>query len=84
MTIMTLPADVEAWAQAQVENGRFASVGAAIADAVRARALIEGDLGWAKPLLDEARRQAADGLTHSRTDVLDAVRQVIDRQRHNG
>lgn len=64
MTI-TLTHEQEAWIDAHVASGRFASVEDAIRQLIDERIAeldIEGDdLAWAKPLVDEARDAIARG-----------------------
>jgi Arc/MetJ-type ribon-helix-helix transcriptional regulator len=58
MTAITLPADLEAWARAEVEAGRAESVEALVAGALREhRAEVEHVRGK----LDEARASVAAG-----------------------
>jgi len=68
MTI-TLRPDQEAWLQARVAKGDFASIEAAarrlldlaIAEDVHTQADEPDDMAWAKPLIDEAREAVARG-----------------------
>ena len=65
MTI-TLNPEQEAWLEAHVASGDFASVEAAvrqlIGERIAERALEEGDdLAWAKPYIDEALAEIARG-----------------------
>jgi Arc/MetJ-type ribon-helix-helix transcriptional regulator len=65
MTINLSPSQIE-WLEAEVAAGRFASIDEAAQaivndDMVRETADRAGDIGWAKPLLDDARAQIARG-----------------------
>jgi antitoxin ParD1/3/4 len=65
MTIILTP-EQEAWCQAHVAAGAFASVEEAarqlIDERIAERAIEEGDdLAWAKPYVDEARAAVARG-----------------------
>ena len=81
---MTIPPDIESWAKGQVSSGRYASIEDAIMDTVRASALRDGDFGWARPMLDEARQQAARGETVVRSVVTEAMRSAIGRHSRDG
>lgn len=81
--MMTLPKDIEAWASEQVRAGRFTTPDDAVADAVRARSILDDDFEWARPLLDEARTQAARGEVVGRSDVTQAMRDAIDRSKRD-
>ena len=61
-----LTPDQQAWLQAQVESGEFASIEQAVRqlldERIAERDLLEADdLGWAKPLVDEALAAVARG-----------------------
>ncbi len=63
---LILPAEQQKWLEAQVAAGRFPSVQAAaeaaIAAAMTDETLLDaGDLGWAKPYIDQGREDAARG-----------------------
>jgi hypothetical protein len=60
MTAITLPADVEAWARAEVEAGRDESVEALVAQALRER---RAEVEYGRGKLDEARASVAAGRT---------------------
>ena len=72
MTAITLPADLEAWARAEVAAGRAESVEALVAQAVRSR---RAEIDYVRAKLDEARASIARG------DVLDgdAVMAELDQ-----
>jgi hypothetical protein len=57
MTV-TLPADLEAWARAEVAAGRAQSVEALVADALRER---KEEIDYVRGKLDEARASIAKG-----------------------
>jgi antitoxin ParD1/3/4 len=53
---ISLPAEQEEWLEAEVAAGRFSSIDEALSVAVAdLKALMEDDLAWAKPYVDEAR-----------------------------
>lgn len=58
MTAITLPADLEAWAQAEVAAGRAESVEALVAAALQER---RAEIEYARGKLDEARASLARG-----------------------
>lgn len=58
MTAITLPADLEAWARAEVAAGRAESVEALVADALKER---REDIEFIRSKLDEARASLARG-----------------------
>ena len=58
MATITLPADLEAWAQAEVEAGRAESVEALVADALGLR---RAEIENIRSKLDEARASLARG-----------------------
>ncbi len=59
---MTFNAQQQAWLDAQVASGEFASAEEALAHLIDARiAEEEDDLAWAKPLVEEARAQFEHG-----------------------
>ena len=60
MTAVTLPADLEAWARAEVEAGRAESVEALVAEALRER---RAEVEYVRGKLDEARASVAAGRT---------------------
>lgn len=60
MTAITLPADLEAWARAEVAAGRAESVEALVADALKER---RAELEYVRGKLDEARASVAAGRT---------------------
>jgi predicted transcriptional regulator len=62
MTTITLPADLEAWAQAEVAAGRAESVDALVAKAVEERC---AEIEYVRAKLDEARASVAAGRTVS-------------------
>jgi hypothetical protein len=58
MTDITLPADLEAWARAEVAAGRAKSVEALVADALKER---RAEVEFVRGKLDEARASLARG-----------------------
>lgn len=58
MTAITLPADLEAWARAEVAAGRAESVEALVADALAER---RAEIEHVRAKLDEARASLARG-----------------------
>lgn len=58
MTAITLPADLEAWARAEVAAGRSESVEALVAQALRER---RAEVEYVRGKLDEARASVARG-----------------------
>ena len=66
--LITLNPRIEALLQAEVTAGRFASIEDAITAAVLGSPVADdklGDLGWAKPLLDEADQAIVENRTFS-------------------
>lgn len=65
-----LKPDLEAILAEQVRSGHFASIEEALEAAVRGLAAdAQGDLSWAKPYLDEADKDIAEGRTVSHDEV---------------
>ncbi len=58
MTAITLPADLEAWARAEVAAGRAESVEALVAQALQER---RAEIEYVRGKLDEARASLARG-----------------------
>jgi antitoxin ParD1/3/4 len=59
---IVLPQEQQKWLEAEVAAGRFASIDQALAGSVADfMADDDGDLSWAKPLVDEARAGIARG-----------------------
>jgi hypothetical protein len=58
MTAITLPADLEAWARAEVAAGRAESVEALVANALHER---RAEIEYVRAKLDEARASLARG-----------------------
>lgn len=57
-----LPPAQQAWLEARVADGEFASVEDAVQRMIAERMALEGDdLAWAKPYVDEAREAVARG-----------------------
>ena len=59
---ISLPLEQQKWLEAEVAAGRFSSIDEALAVAVAdLKALMEDDLAWAKPYVDQARASVARG-----------------------
>jgi len=59
---ISLPAEQQAWLEAEVAAGRFSSIEEALTVAVAdLKALMEDDLAWAKPYVEEARASVDRG-----------------------
>jgi len=59
---ITLPREQQEWLEAQVRAGAYESIDEALASIVAEHMLLDiDDLGWAKPLVDEARASIARG-----------------------
>jgi antitoxin ParD1/3/4 len=59
---ISLPIEQQQWLEAEVAAGRFASIDEALTVAVAdLKALMEDDLAWAKPYVDQARASVARG-----------------------
>lgn len=63
--VITLPPELEAWLQAHVAAGDYASIEEAarqiIADRMAQSTLDDDDMEWAKPMVEEARAAIARG-----------------------
>ena len=69
---ISLPIEQQEWLEAEVAAGHFSSIDEAVAAAVaELKALIEDDLTWAKPYVDEARAEVARGDTISGEEFLE-------------
>jgi antitoxin ParD1/3/4 len=59
---VALPREQQEWLEAEVAAGHFSSIDEAVAVAVAdLKALMEDDLAWAKPYVDQARASVARG-----------------------
>jgi antitoxin ParD1/3/4 len=57
-----LPREQQEWLEAEVAAGHFSSIDEAVAAAVaELKSLLDDDLTWAKPYVDEARASVARG-----------------------
>ena len=67
---MTFTPEQQAWLEAHIASGEFASVEDALAHLIDTRIAEENgdDLEWAKPLVDEARSLVKQGRAMSRED----------------
>ena len=70
-----LKADHEQWLSQQVEEGRFASVDEAVAQAIEALRLDAEDDEWVRPYLEEAEVDIARGDVIAGDVVLAELRQ---------
>ena len=77
MTIRVKP-ELEAVLVAQVEAGKFSTVDEALEAAILALD-DRGDVMWAKPLLDDADRQIAAGLTKPHIAVWSALAERLGK-----
>jgi len=59
---ISLPIEQQQWLEAEVAAGRFSSIDEALTVAVAdLKALMEDDLAWTKPYVDQARASVARG-----------------------
>jgi antitoxin ParD1/3/4 len=71
MTISLTP-EQQAWIAGRIERGEFASEDEAarqlIDERIAERTIEDDDLAWAKPYVDDARADIANGRTHTRQE----------------
>jgi predicted transcriptional regulator len=67
MTAISLPCDLQAWAEAEVAAGRAQSVERLMVDSLEAR---RRDVEWVRGRLDEARADIANGRVLDGHEVL--------------
>jgi predicted transcriptional regulator len=70
MTAITLPADLEAWARAEVAAGRAESIEAVVAKALEAS---RSKQAYVRNALDKARASVAAGRTVSLSEALKEI-----------
>ena len=76
---ISLPTEHQQWLEREVAAGHFASIDEALAVAVAdLRALMEDDLAWAKPYVDEARDCLARGDVRSGEQFFKELNAKID------
>jgi antitoxin ParD1/3/4 len=79
---ISLPKEQLEWLEAEVAAGHFSSIDEALSLAVAELKLLhEDDLAWAKPHVDDARRQVARGDTLSGDEFLRWLDGRIERLR---
>jgi antitoxin ParD1/3/4 len=75
MMNVSLPREQLEWLEAEVAAGHFSSIDEALAVAVAdLRSIVDDDLAWAKPYVDEARAEVARGETIPGDDYLSWLR----------
>jgi antitoxin ParD1/3/4 len=79
---ISLPREQQEWLEAEVAAGHFSSIDEALAVAVAdLRSIVDGDLAWAKPYVDEARVEVARGETISGDEYLSWLRERTESLR---
>jgi antitoxin ParD1/3/4 len=79
---ISLPLDQQKWLEAEVAAGHFSSIDEALAIAVAdLKALMEDDLAWAKPYVDQARAAVARGDVISGEEFFKNLNAKIDALR---
>jgi antitoxin ParD1/3/4 len=79
---ISLPPEQREWLEAEVAAGHFSSIDEALAVAVAdLKALMEDDLTWAKPYVDEARASVARGDVISGEEFFKNLNAKIDSLR---
>ncbi len=58
---ITLPAEQERWLKKRIANGEFQSAEDAVRQLIAERMIVDDDMAWARPLVDEARAAIARG-----------------------
>jgi antitoxin ParD1/3/4 len=82
---ISLPREQQELLEAEVAAGHFSSVDEAIAAAVsELKTLLEDDLAWAKPYVDEARASIARGDVISGDEYLQWLRERTEGLRRRG
>ena len=82
---ISLPVEQQEWLEAEVAAGRFSSIDEALTLAVAdLKALMEDDLAWAKPYVDEARASVARGDVISGDVFLKSLREQTQDLRRKG
>ena len=81
---ISLPREQLEWLEAEVAAGHFSSIDEALAVAVAdLRSIVDDDLAWAKPYVDEARAEAARGETIPGDDYLSWLRNRTESLRRD-
>jgi Arc/MetJ-type ribon-helix-helix transcriptional regulator len=82
---ISLPREQQDWLEAEVAAGHFSSIDEALAAAVsELKTLLEDDLTWAKPYIDEARAEIACGNTMPGDEYLKWLRERTESLRRRG
>jgi antitoxin ParD1/3/4 len=77
-----LPIEQQQWLEAEVAAGHFSSIDEALAVAVAdLKALMEDDLAWAKPYVEQARASVARGDVISGEEFFKHLNAKIDSLR---
>jgi antitoxin ParD1/3/4 len=75
---ISLPREQQEWLEAEVAAGHFSSVEEAVTFAVAdLKVLLEDDLAWAKPQVDQARAAIARGDVISGEDFFNHLKRQI-------
>ena len=81
---VSLPREQLEWLEAEVAAGHFSSIDEALAVAVAGlRSIVDDNLAWAKPYVDEARAEAARGETIPGDDYLSWLRNRTESLRRD-
>jgi len=76
---ISLPKEQLEWLEAEVAAGHFSSIDEAMTIAVaELKALLDDDLAWAKPYVEEARAEVASGETIQGDEFLKWLRERTD------
>ncbi|MFI5029296.1 MAG: type II toxin-antitoxin system ParD family antitoxin [Reyranellales bacterium] len=79
MTVQLSP-EQQRWLEAQVKAGHFASLEQAVAVAIAdLMGVVEDDLEWAKPLVDEAAAELDRGEGVPVDEAFARIRKTLDR-----
>jgi antitoxin ParD1/3/4 len=79
---ISLPREQQEWLEAEVAAGHFSSIDEALTVAVAdLKALMEDDLAWAKPYVDQARASVARGDVISGEDFFKHLNNKIESLR---
>jgi antitoxin ParD1/3/4 len=79
---ISLPREQQEWLEAEVAAGHFSSIDEALTVAVAdLKALMEDDLAWAKPYVDQARASVARGDVISGEDFFKHLNSKIESLR---
>jgi len=81
---VSLPREQLEWLEAEVAAGHFSSIDEALAVAVAGlRSIVDDNLAWAKPYVDEARAEVARGETIPGDDYLGWLRNRTESLRRD-